>query len=136
MGTRISRSLLDRLRAEAAAAPDREVCGLLFGSDKAIEGVASVSNISAFPQNSFELDPQTLFQAIKAERAGGPHIIGYYHSHPNGVAEPSARDAADAAADGKLWLLLTASEARLWRAVANGPHLGRFEPVALDVLTA
>lgn len=136
MGVRISRSLLDGLLAEAAGFPDREVCGLLFGDGQAIETARRASNISPNPENSFEIDPQPLFEAIRAERGGGPRLLGWYHSHPSGAAEPSAQDARDAAPDGRLWLVLTSREARLWRAVADGAHLGRFAPVRLDVSEA
>lgn len=132
MGVRISRSLLERLLAEATESPEHEVCGLLFGDEASIEAATAALNISPFPENSFEIDPTTLFPAIRAERAGGPRLAGYYHSHPGGSPEPSARDAADAAPDERLWLIL-ADEARLWRAVPNGLLLGRFDPIALSV---
>ena len=40
-------------------------------------------------------------------------MIGHYHSHPNGSAEPSPRDLA-AAEPGRLWLIIGGGVARLW----------------------
>jgi proteasome lid subunit RPN8/RPN11 len=60
-------------------------------------------------------------------------VIGHYHSHPNQDSTPSPRDAAAAAEEGTLWLIIGNSTARLWRVVEGGPWLDRFEPVALHV---
>lgn len=130
---RISRALFDRLLVEAATAPTREICGLLFGADGRIEGAEATRNVSADPVHRFEVDPAALFAAIRGERAGGPRLLGHYHSHPSGLAAPSARDAAEAADAGRLWLILGGGEALLWRAVPDGPTQGAFEPVHLVV---
>ena len=50
----------------------------------------------------FAAAPAALFAALRAARAGGPAVIGHYHSHPSGQATPSATDADAAAADGIL----------------------------------
>jgi proteasome lid subunit RPN8/RPN11 len=115
----ISRTCLDRLLAEAAASPAREVCGLLFGTDGRIDTAVATANVAARPEDAFEIDPRALIAAYRAERAGGPRLIGHYHSHPSGSARPSARDAA-AAEPGSVWLILGGGEARLWRADADG----------------
>lgn len=59
-------------------------------------------------------------------------MIGHYHSQPSGVAAPSATDAACAAPDGSLWLIVGGDHATLWRA---GPGTGvnvHFTKVPLD----
>jgi desampylase len=127
----IATDLHARLLAEAAAAPDREVCGLLFGSTDRIEAAAPCRNVASDPARLFELDPAALLAAHRAMRAGGPRLVGHYHSHPSGRAVPSVCDAADAQPDGALWLILGGGEARLWRAVAAGAVHGRFDPVPL-----
>ena len=109
----IGRNLLDGLLKSAAARPDREICGLLFGSRDRIDRAIATDNVAERPQDSFEIDPRALFAALRAERAGGDKLIGHYHSHPNGAAEPSPRDLA-AAEPGKLWLILGGGIARLW----------------------
>ncbi|PTQ07363.1 peptidase [Sphingomonas oleivorans] len=130
MAVRISSSLLGQIVDEARENPAREVCGLLFGRCDRIEAAASAANVAAHPADSFEIDPQALFAAIRAERGGGPRLIGHYHSHPNGSARPSARDAA-AAEPGRYWLIVGGEEALLWRAEADGAGGISFRPMAL-----
>lgn len=119
MAVAIARSLLADLLARAAATPAMEVCGLLFGSDTQIEGAVAAANVADEPSRRFEIDPAALFAALRAERAGGPRLIGHYHSHPNGATSPSPCDVA-AAEPGRLWLILAGGEAGLWRATAAG----------------
>jgi len=113
MTVRIQHLSLKNLLAAADAAADREICGLLFGTSERIDRVAVADNVADCPQDTFEIDPRALFAALRAERAGGDRLIGHYHSHPNGSAEPSPRDLA-AAEPGKLWLILGGGVARLW----------------------
>jgi proteasome lid subunit RPN8/RPN11 len=165
MEARISRALLDGLLAEAAASPEREVCGLLLSSppfalslskgrsssrpsdegraalrqaqDERVLCICAIqpaANVSANPADSFEIDPAALFAAIRAERAGGPRVIGHYHSHPHGPAIPSPRDAAAAGEAGRLWLILGDGEAAAWRAMPGGAVAAAFEAVTLAVL--
>jgi len=115
----IHEELLEEILATAAAAPRHEVCGLLFGSPTRIEHADPAANVADQPQDRFEIDPKALFAALRAERAGGPRLIGHYHSHPNGSAEPSPRDLA-AAEPGKYWLIIGGGTARLWLAGPNG----------------
>ncbi len=134
MGCRISRSLLDAIRREAAAVAPLEACGLLYGTPDRIEGWQAVENIAEDRRNRFEIDPAALFAALRAERGGGPRIAGYWHSHPGGDPRPSPTDAAMAQGDGKLWLIVAGEEARLWRAGPDGALHGRFDevPIAID----
>lgn len=125
----ISTAALATIRADVAAAGAREACGLLLGAGGRVERALACANVAADPARRFEIDPATLLAAHRLARTGGPQVLGHYHSHPGGSPVPSPRDAADAAADGALWLIVGAREARLWRAVANGRVEGRFDPV-------
>ncbi|ASY43132.1 MAG: Mov34/MPN/PAD-1 family protein [Pseudomonadota bacterium] len=133
MAIAISRTLLDQIQSIAAA--DRaEVCGLLFGTAERIAAIAPAANVAPDPARHFELDPAALIAAHRAARAGGPPIIGHYHSHPSGVAVPSATDTACAAPDGSLWLIVAAGEARLWVAQGDGAGGVCFAPTTLQVV--
>lgn len=125
VNVRISSALLDAIRAHAAEEPDREVCGLLLGERGRISEARRTANVSPSPADSFEIDPAALFAAIRAERAGGPKLLGHYHSHPSGGAEPSERDVMMARDVGRLWLILGNGEERLWLVAEPG----RFETV-------
>ncbi len=110
-----------------------EICGILREEEGRITHAEPAHNVAADPARHFEIDPAALFAALRDARRGGAGIAGWYHSHPSGSADPSATDAAQAAPDGKLWLILGGGTARLWRAVADGARHGRFDPVAFTV---
>ncbi|MBN8811537.1 MULTISPECIES: M67 family metallopeptidase [Sphingomonas] len=131
MPVRIPLAVLDAIRREAVLAAPHEACGLLFGSDSAISSYQAVENVDEAPDRHFEIDPAALFAALRAERGGGPKLQGYWHSHPGGDATPSVTDAAMAAPDGKLWLIVGGATVTAWRAVERGELHGRFDPVTI-----
>ena len=128
----ISSVLLAQITQHAGRSAD-EVCGLVFGEDDRVTDVLACANVASDPRRRFEIDPAALIAAHRAARRGGPRIIGHYHSHPGGRPTPSPRDAADAMADGSVWLIVGGEEVRAWRAVAHGAVEGRFDPVVLVV---
>jgi proteasome lid subunit RPN8/RPN11 len=119
MRLKISREALAGIRAEAAAAHPCEACGLLFGDAGEIDGWQLARNVADQPEVEFEIDPAALFAALRAERAGGPRLLGYWHSHPNGDVEPSARDLDVAQEDGKIWVIVAVQDVAAWRIVEN-----------------
>lgn len=124
----IAGTVLDAILSHAAAAPGREVCGLLLGEAGVIRAAIPVANVAADPARRFELDPAAHFAALRAARAGGPAVIGHYHSHPDGRAEPSPRDAAGAHDPAACWMIVAGGRATLWRPAAGG-----FRRLALTV---
>ena len=120
MSVTISSELLGRLLAEAAASPDVEICGLLFGAAGSIEAAEACANVAANPARAFEIDPKALFAAHRRARGGAAAVIGHYHSHPSGLPVPSPRDAAQAMGDGAVWVILGGGLARAWRSVEIG----------------
>ena len=132
MSVTISSLLRDRIVARAAA-DDREICGLLLGQAGRIEAIAPAANVAADPARHFELDPAVLIAAHRAARSGGPKVIGHYHSHPSGVAIPSATDAACAMPDGTLWLIVAGEAVRLWRAQPGQGGAVAFVEALLDI---
>ncbi len=125
----ISRAVSEAIRREAAESPDREVCGLLFGTTQQIEACLPTANVSPHPARAFEIDPVALFSAQRAERGGGPTLVGYYHSHPQGPALPSETDSAMAVRDSRLWLIIAGDVMTAWRAAPEG-----FLHLALQVI--
>lgn len=129
----ISRSLLDAVLADVSREPGRERCGLLFGDDIRVLGIEPTANVAPDPERSFEIAPDRLIAAARAARDGGLAVIGHYHSHPAGVAQPSARDAAAAAGDGgRIWLIVAGGNATAWVFTGAGQVNG-FEPLALAI---
>lgn len=120
MVVRLSSSVCDALLAEAAKAHPQECCGILTGEHSNITGALIARNVHPQPASHFEIDPRTLIDAHRAARSGGPQIIGYYHSHPTGLARPSAVDEALSARDGSIWAIIAAGRLTLWRADPDG----------------
>ncbi|MEE4289030.1 MAG: M67 family metallopeptidase [Erythrobacter sp.] len=128
----IAPAALAAIRAHAAAAHPHECCGILLGH-QADEGTRiaearAARNVHPAPQTHFEIDPQALINAHRAARDGKAQVIGYYHSHPRGPAEPSALDSALAAGDGLVWAIHGAGdgadqeggEIRFWCSLPGG----------------
>lgn len=117
-------SLEQALIAAARAAHPYECCGLLLGSaDGGCVTIAEARpcrNVHPDPARHFEIDPVPLIAAHRAARSGGPAVVGYYHSHPTGSAEPSLTDRAQAAGDGRIWAIVTAGRIGWWHDGADG----------------
>ncbi|HEX7693845.1 MAG TPA: M67 family metallopeptidase [Sphingomonas sp.] len=132
MRLEISREALAGIRAAAAAAHPLEACGLLFGDDGWISGWEETRNVAVRAETEFEIDPAALFAALRVERAGGPKLLGCWHSHPNGFGRPSATDIAMASSDGNIWLIVAGEEVTAWIAGSGKAGVAAFEPVVLD----
>ena len=132
MEVEISSCVIDLIHREAAIAAPWEACGLLFG-DGAVRRASVTANVAADPARYFEIDPAALIAALRSERQGGERVMGYWHSHPSGDAAPSATDAAMAAPDGRLWLIVGGGVLTAWRAGERGVH-GRFGAVEIKLV--
>ena len=145
----IADAMLEAMAEEARAAYPEECCGVMTGIVRAgrarVTRVIAVANVAPAGQRRrfFELDPAALFhvqRGLRAARRGGGRetIIGYYHSHPGGLARPSTADLAGAIEPGRVWLV-AAPQGRAGR-VAMGAYLRlghgasrRFRPLTLNV---
>ncbi|WP_225205692.1 Mov34/MPN/PAD-1 family protein [Novosphingobium huizhouense] len=105
----------------AAKAHPLECCGLLVGPEGIVRNALAARNVAADPAQAFEIDPAALVAAHRAARADrDAQVLGYFHSHPNGLARPSSRDAASAAGDGRIWAIAAAGSVTLWRDLPSG----------------
>ncbi|MFT7676797.1 MAG: proteasome lid subunit RPN8/RPN11 [Planctomycetota bacterium] len=122
-------SLRTKLESQALAAYPREACGLLVGKSEChgrVHDVWSLPNrVADNPESSFAMDPGELVAALGRAEAAGLEQVGFWHSHPDAAAIPSARDRAAAWPDS---LQLIASigarglvELRGWRMDPSGP---------------
>lgn len=137
---RIATGVFESLLSEARGAHPNECCGLVAGKPGLIETVVPAKNVSPHPDTSFEIDPGTLMRTQREVRARQHQVIGHYHSHPNGSAEPSPRDAARATHNGQVWLILANGGVTGWEVVnpreldddrEDGCVHGRFLPIKL-----
>lgn len=119
MQVEVTSQALAAMRAAAAAAHPREACGLLLGEGAQITEARETANVHPSPETHFEIDPQALIDAHRAARASGLQVVGYFHSHPQGEAKPSATDRACAAGDGRVWAIIapcsSGQDVRFWR---------------------
>ena len=115
MPLEVSSHVLQSLSSEAAEADPLECCGILLGKGEAIRAIRPAANIHPTPETHFEIASQALVIAHREAREGGLQVIGYYHSHPNGLARPSATDEAMATGQGLVWAIIAADRVTFWR---------------------
>ena len=115
MQIRIAAKALAVILEQAERTFPEEACGLLLGVRQHITDARPTANIASDRTRHFEIDPQTLVDAHRSARGGGAQVLGYYHSHPAGPAEPSAVDRARAAHDGAVWAIAGADDVTFWR---------------------
>ncbi|WP_434657765.1 C40 family peptidase [Chromobacterium violaceum] len=82
----------------AAQAGEREACGLVLDSGR----VYACRNVAAEPAHFFQIDPAGW---AAAEQLG--RIVGIWHSHPHGTAEPSLVDRAMCERTGLPWYIVS-----------------------------
>ena len=117
----------------ALEAGENECCGILRGIGRRVCAVELTRNVATKPARHFEIDPAALIAAHKSARAGGLPLLGYFHSHPKGIAVPSVTDVAQAAPDGLIWLIMAAQSITAWQPVVSGARVSGFTPVSVVV---
>ncbi len=133
----LSKTFRVRISEQARAALPRECCGLIEGvrEDDVIRVCAlhAADNLAIAPDR-FEIDPAEQFRLARALRGTEREIVGCYHSHPNGCAEPSARDLEQASEEGFVWLIAALDTTSNSACLAAFVHENRaFAPLALTL---
>ena len=129
MDVKVASHVIEQMFAHSRDADPQECCGILLGDGKRIERAVLAQNVHPSPQTHFEIDPQALIDAHRGAREGGAQVVGYYHSHPVGKAEPSKTDAAMASGDGRIWAIVAEETVRFWQDQPDG-----FAAVSYEVL--
>lgn len=81
------------LEAHAAGGYPHEVCGVLLGrSQDVLESIPAKNLNTERARDRYLIDPQDQLRIEKDARARGLEVLGYYHSHPDHPARPSATD--------------------------------------------
>ncbi len=88
----IDGSALEAMRDHARREYPLECCGLLWGQGKVVEGLFSATNEKA-SRTEFQIPGPELVGFMKSIRGKSKEFLGVYHSHPEGPARPSRRDA-------------------------------------------
>ena len=112
------------IRAHAAADYPHECCGFLVGradgETVTVSRTVPAANLrDDSPRNRFEIDPGDLVKTDRMARAAGLGVVGFYHSHPDAPARPSAFDREHAWAGYSYVIVSVAAglprEMRSWR---------------------
>lgn len=83
-----------------------EVCGLAGGRDGQVQTVVEVPNASLTPQYSYEMEQQGMVDVIIGFQRAGQEVVAIYHSHPDGEANPSQHDIAQATWPDAVYLIV------------------------------
>jgi proteasome lid subunit RPN8/RPN11 len=89
-------SIRAALVAHAREGAPEEVCGVLAGErgaeEQRVETVHRAANAAQKPRVRYEIDPREQLELLETVEAAGREVVGFYHSHPRGPAEPSETD--------------------------------------------
>ncbi len=124
----VTSEVLAAIEAAAETAHPHEACGILFGEGARITAFTEARNVHPTPRTHFEIDPQALLDAHRAQRAGGQVIVGYFHSHPLGSSAPSDTDRRSSPRDGRVWAIIGFDGLCLWEDADDG-----FRPLSYEV---
>lgn len=109
------------LRAHAARAWPEECCGALLADACGRVTARPVDNAAADRRQGFLVSARDYLRLEAEAAALGLTLAGFYHSHPDGPATPSASDAATAWP--QLWTVIVPVVA----GVAGAPRAFRFD---------
>jgi proteasome lid subunit RPN8/RPN11 len=93
---RLPGALADEIRRHGEAAYPAECCGVLIGREegdaKVVVRLEPAVNRRTDDPHRYLIAPEDLLRLERALRGTGENIVGYYHSHPDHPARPSAFD--------------------------------------------
>ena len=100
--------------AHARAGAPEEVCGILAGTRDGSEGRVAerhpAENVADRPRSRYEIDPREQLDRMEAVADAGRAVVGFYHSHPRGPAEPSATDVEEATWPDRSYVIVSLDE--------------------------
>lgn len=135
----IDAKLTKQMVDSAEAAFPAEACGLIIGRGKGqlirVTRVVPAGNLLATTDDRFELDPAIRIAVEKELRDSGTkdRIVGHYHSHTDGTADPSATDRAMAHEPELAWLIVGVLDGQAIQTLAHrmDEKRGQFRPVPI-----
>lgn len=115
----------------AQCAPE-EACGVLAGRNCRVSRVFQIENELHSPVR-FRMLAQPQLDAFLAMEKAGEDLLGYYHSHPKGKAEPSTTDLEEYFYPGAI-MLIWYQQQDLWQAKAWSIEGKNYSPVILQII--
>ncbi|UPW01162.1 M67 family metallopeptidase [Halorussus gelatinilyticus] len=108
---RIPETVRDELLAHAREGAPEEICGVLAGErdeeTHRVETRHPAENVAGTPETRYEIDAREQLDLMERIEDADREVVGFYHSHPRGPAEPSATDAELATWPGRSYLILS-----------------------------
>ena len=138
---RLSLAQLQAIERAAEAAYPEEACGLLVGRFEPggawqVNAVEASANVAEPPRTRrFEVDPKLRLRLERELRECADSVVGVYHSHPNGSAEPSETDVSMIFEPDMVWLITAVTDGRAGATKAYKPTEdgSAFRPLGLDL---
>ncbi len=137
---KIKASLLAQIRAHGEATYPEECCGLLLGRSDPdgnhVQALYPVANRHGEQrERRYTIAPDDYLAAERAARQQGLDVVGFYHSHPDHPARPSATDLAEATFPGYTYVIVAvhqgqAGELTAWHLT---PDRTRFEAEPIEI---
>lgn len=139
----VAGSDLERLVDAAEGIYPHEACALLVGRrlpglSVRVTRVEVGRNVADDPKRHFEVDPGLRIGLERELRGGALQVIGVWHSHPDGLPEPSAIDRASVLEPHLFWLVtaVTAGQATQTGAYYLSDWTDAFCPLPLVIVAA
>ena len=137
----LTRAQLAAIERAAEVAYPEEACGLLVGratpgEPYRVNAVEASANVAEPPRTRrFEVDPKLRLRLERELRESPDSVIGVYHSHPNGAAEPSETDISMIFEPDMVWLITAVADGRAGATTAWRPSedSAAFRPLGLDL---
>jgi proteasome lid subunit RPN8/RPN11 len=98
---RMDESAWEVIRRHGEEAYPHESCGVLVGRSegeaRTVVAAIRCGNIQTdSPKTRYQIDPLEILRVAREARPKGLDVVGFYHSHPDHPARPSATDLAEA----------------------------------------
>ena len=91
----LKRPFTQKILTHAQSEYPLEACGFFSGSDGVVMSQHSIRN-RLQSETEYEMEPTEMLAAFLAMEERGEELIAIYHSHPQGPAQPSSTDIAQA----------------------------------------
>jgi proteasome lid subunit RPN8/RPN11 len=85
----------------------RAIGGDGTGDRSIVERSYAAENAADAPRTRYEIAPREELELLERIDEAGLDVVGFYHSHPDGPAEPSAADARLAAWPGYAYVIVS-----------------------------
>jgi proteasome lid subunit RPN8/RPN11 len=93
MALQLLAGVADAIREHGAGTYPDECCGALLGRDRQVVAIFALPNTTEEgPRRRFLVRPEDYREAERRATEIGADLLGFYHSHPDHPARPSAYD--------------------------------------------